>query len=69
MSKLDLAIDALRALPEDEQEQFAVELLAELSLRQQSALSTEQRQIVADRLARPFQYASAEALATVFQKY
>ena len=69
MSKLDQAIEALRALPDQEQEQFATELLTELSLRNQSALTPEQRAVVADRLAQPFEYATPDAVASLYQKY
>lgn len=50
MTKLDQAIEALRALPNEQQEQFADEVLLELSMRSQSGLSAEQRLILAERL-------------------
>ena len=62
-------MNAIKALPAEEQDAFATEVMVELSLRNQSALTPEQQAIVVERLNEPGSLATPEAVATVLHKY
>ena len=68
-TKLEQAMFAIQALPAEEQEAIATELLEEVSLLSHSGLNDHQRAIVAARLNAPFNFATPDEVERVMHKY
>ena len=59
---------AIQALPAEEQEAIATELLEEVSLLSHSGLNDYQRAIVAERLNAPLNFATLDEVECVMRK-
>ena len=68
-AKLEQAFDAIRALPEQDQDLIAEALLGDVANATRSQLSAQQRAIVTERLSRPLERVDPTEMDAVWQRY